>query len=77
MARCVRWIAAVTGCGSCWASARIRPGCEYEPGRFVAVVHGGHVPELEARGWAVIPCMYDDGDDVVDVLCRHLVARVA
>ena len=77
MARRIHGVAALTGCNSCWVTARIRAGYEYEPGEFVTVVHVGHVPELTAAGWAVIPCMYDDGDDVVDVLCRHLVARVA
>jgi hypothetical protein len=73
--RRTRGIAAVTGCRPCWTLARIRPGYEYEPDRFVAVVHAGHVPELEAAGWTVIPHgMYDDG--MTDVVCPHLAALV-
>jgi hypothetical protein len=68
-------VAAVTGCRPCWAAASIRPGYEYEPGRYVTVVHAGHIPELEAAGWAVIPHgMYDDG--MADALCPHLAAEV-
>lgn len=67
-------IAAITGCRPCWSAAGIRGGQEYEPGRFLTIVHAGHVPELEAAGWQTMH-LYDD-DNVPDVLCPHLAATL-
>jgi hypothetical protein len=68
-------IAAVTGCGSCWTAAGISRGEEYEPGRFLTVVHASCVSDLEAKGWTLIPHgMYGDGVD--DAVCSHLAAEV-
>jgi hypothetical protein len=68
-------IAAITGCRECWSAAGIHGGQEYEPGRFLTIVHASHIGQLEAAGWKAVH-LYDD-DDVPDVLCRHLAAEAS
>jgi len=68
--------AVATDCGPCTTAAGIRHGLrEYEPGRYLTVVHGCHTAELQERGWTLIRGgMYRDGTD--DLVCPHLAAEV-
>ena len=61
--------AVATACALC--VYHIGGAREYEPGRFLAVIHPAHVRELCAEGWRVIPHgVY--GDRTLDVVCPHL-----
>jgi hypothetical protein len=57
--------AACTPCSALFGGGR-----EYAPGRHMAVVHGEHVPELQARGWIVLGYL----DEPADVVCPHYAA---
>jgi hypothetical protein len=65
--------ACATACRQC--ATHTGYGREYEPGRYLALIHISHVGELEAQGWAVWPYgMYGDG--TTDVVCPHLSPEV-
>lgn len=68
-----RGAAVATACTQCAALAG--RGREYEPGRYIALIHVSHVGELEAAGWSVWPeGMYGDG--TADVVCPHIAPEV-
>jgi hypothetical protein len=64
--------ACATACQQC---ASHTGGHQYEPGRYIALIHVSHVAELEAAGWTAWPQgMY--GDSVADVVCPHIAPDV-
>jgi len=67
-------VAVATACAEC--AAGWRGGSEYEPGRFLAVIHADHVGELQRAGWRVVwDGMYADG--TADAVGPHLAAELA
>lgn len=64
-------VAVASSCAACAHEIGTPP--EYAPGRHMATVHAGHVPELAALGWEVTRYPHEPPD----VVCPHYAALCA
>jgi hypothetical protein len=61
-------VAVASACADC--AAQIGSPQPWEPGRYMAIIHVGHVGELEAIGW-VLTADVEDPDGPPDIACQH------
>jgi hypothetical protein len=65
----VNTVAVATACSEC-AAGTISRAEQYEPGRYMGIVHAEHIGEMQREGWVVDWSLYSDGTP--DLVCRHL-----